>query len=224
MRPQLRLVLAISLDGRLAPAEGGAAQIGAAGDRRALEEALAWADACLIGANTLRLHGCTALIHQADLLEQRRQQGRPEQPAALVVSRHGGLDAALRFFQQPLRRGLIGGPPLGAACADQPPAGFDWHWPLTAWQPLFEQLGQAGFRQLVVLGGAQLAASLLEAGWVDELQLTLCPHLLGGSHAWLPAGVSLPPQPQSWRLLEQRCLGGDELLLRYARLSAAPEP
>ncbi|MFO0103658.1 MAG: riboflavin biosynthesis protein RibD, partial [Cyanobium sp.] len=33
--PWLRLVLAVSLDGRLAPPEGGAAQLGGKGDRRA---------------------------------------------------------------------------------------------------------------------------------------------------------------------------------------------
>ena len=86
-RPELRLVLAVSLDGRLAPPEGGAAQLGGAGDRRALEEALVWADACLIGAQTLRLHGSTCLIHAADLLEERRSQGRPGQPDVVVVSR-----------------------------------------------------------------------------------------------------------------------------------------
>ena len=43
-RPRLRLVLAVSLDGRLAPPQGGAAQLGGPGDRRVLEEALAWAD------------------------------------------------------------------------------------------------------------------------------------------------------------------------------------
>ena len=46
--PSLRLVLAVSLDGRLAPPEGGAAQLGGRGDRRVLEEALAWADGCLV--------------------------------------------------------------------------------------------------------------------------------------------------------------------------------
>ncbi|MCH1545666.1 MAG: dihydrofolate reductase family protein, partial [Synechococcus sp. MOX_bin32] len=44
------------MDGRLAPPEGGAAQLGGEGDRRALEQALAWGDACLIGARTLRAH------------------------------------------------------------------------------------------------------------------------------------------------------------------------
>ena len=73
--PQLRLVLAISLDGRLAPAAGGAAQIGGPGDLRVLEESLAWADGCLIGAETLRRHGTTCLIHAGDLLEQLLKAG-----------------------------------------------------------------------------------------------------------------------------------------------------
>ena len=52
----MRLVLAVSLDGRLAPPSGGAAQLGGSGDRRVLEEALAWSDAALLGAGTLRAH------------------------------------------------------------------------------------------------------------------------------------------------------------------------
>ena len=82
----MRLVLAVSLDGRLAPPKGGAAQLGGAGDRRALEQALAWADACLIGAGTLRAHQCTCLIRDPQLLQERRRLGRPDQPAAVLVS------------------------------------------------------------------------------------------------------------------------------------------
>ena len=74
-RSSVRLVLAISLDGRLAPAQGGAAQLGGEGDRQALEQALVWADACLIGAGTLRAHQCTCLIRNPQLLEQRRREG-----------------------------------------------------------------------------------------------------------------------------------------------------
>ena len=83
----LRLVLAVSLDGRLAPPQGGAAQLGGVGDRQMLEEALAWADGCLIGAETLRRHGSTCLIHAQDLRAQRSAAGRSDQPVAVVVSR-----------------------------------------------------------------------------------------------------------------------------------------
>ncbi len=169
--PQLRLVLAVSLDGRLAPAEGGAAQIGGPGDRRVLEEALAWADACLIGARTLRLHGCTCLIHAADLLEQRRRQGRSDQPVALVVSRRADFDPHLRFFTQPLERWLltpelaagVRPEPVAAARSEAfsspatppaPPPGFAAVQPLGPWPDTLRELAAAGLHRLVLLGGA----------------------------------------------------------------------
>ena len=209
-RCELRLVLAVSLDGRLAPPAGGAAQIGGRGDRRVLEEALAWADGCLIGGQTLRLHGTTCLIHADDLLERRALEGRSPQPTALVVSRGGGFDPQLRFFSQPLRRWYVG--PTQATM----PAGFEMQWSLQPWPELLSALAQAGLERLLLLGGAELAGALLTADLVDQLQLTFCPFVLGGAHSWLPSELVL--EPQRWQLLEQRPLGGDELLLRYGRL------
>lgn len=207
----LRLVLALSLDGRLAPAGGGAAQLGGPGDRRALEEALAWADGCLIGAETLRRHGSTCLIRAADLLEQRRTAGRSPQPAALVLSRSGRLPAELPFFQQPLERWLLAPPGLETPAAVQ----FQHHWPLGSWPDLWAGCWAAGLGRLVVLGGAQVAGQLLAGQWIDELQLTFCPTLVGGPHGWVPWGQTLGGC--SWQLLEHRPLGGNELLLRYRR-------
>ena len=224
MRPQTRLVLAISLDGRLAPASGGAAQLGGPGDRRALEEALAWADGCLIGAQTLRLHGSTCLIRDADLLAQRQAQGRSPQPVAVAVSRHGSLAPGLPFWTQPLERWLLRaevaaaaphnlGPPAPGAFARQ----LTW----TSWPEALAQLGAVGLQRLVVLGGAQLAAGLLQADCIDALQLTLCPTLLGGPHSWVPADAVLPHGLAGWQLEQSQPLGGDELLLRYVRTRVA---
>lgn len=269
--PHLRLVLAVSLDGRLAPPQGGAAQIGGRGDRRVLEEALAWADGALLGAETLRRHGSTCLIHAPDLLERRIQRGVSPQPLALVASQRGRLPAELPFFSQPVERWLLlqkapaeepatdsraassvpcaaadtgaAGPrgsagatpeeegqelphdpsvPLAARHSDSRaltiPAGFARVLPMEGWEPALRQLAAAGLQRLVVLGGASLVASLLAENRFDELQLTLCPQLLGGEHAWLGPMALIPASARGgWRLLEQRCLEGDEVLLRYGR-------
>ncbi len=235
-----------------------------------LEESLAWADGALLGAETLRRHGSTCLIHADDLLAQRRQQGRPEQPVALVASRGGDIPATLPFFVQPLERWLLlaesaarlsggGGPaeatemvrampsgsvaereagPIRGADRDDPipggwgcppfgmtpdaalSAGFARVLPMAGWEQALRQLAAAGLQRLVVLGGAALAASLLAENRLDELQLTLCPRLLGGEHSWLGPGTALPLAAcDGWRLLELRRLEGEELLLRYYRES-----
>jgi hypothetical protein len=46
-----------------------------------LEEALAWADACVLGAGTLRAHHSSCLIHQPDLLAQRLARAQGMDPA-----------------------------------------------------------------------------------------------------------------------------------------------
>lgn len=208
-------MLAISLDGRLAPAEGGPAQLGGRGDRRRLEEALAWADGVLLGAQTLRLHRTSCLIHAPDLLLDRHQLGLHAQPTVVVWSRRGELAPSLPFFQQPFERWLL----MASAAGVFPPGvggGFNRILPFQDWDQTLGDLGDLGLRRVVVLGGAQLAASLVAAKALDELQLTLCPFLLGGPHLWLP------PDSQSdsafgWQLLEHCSLGGGEQLVRYVR-------
>ena len=207
-------MLAVSLDGRLAPPDGGAAQLGGPGDRRVLEEALAWADAALVGAETLRRHGSTCLIRQPDLLDQRRRQGRGGQPHALVLSRTGALPAAMSFWKQPLQRWWLRPREAGSSPTAAP---FDRQLPFDSLMELRQQLAGLGLSRLVLLGGADLASQWLAAGLVDELQLTLCPLLLGGAHSWCAADPGLGLDRRSWHLLEQRPLEGDELLLRYGR-------
>ncbi len=214
MGPRLRLVLAVGLDGRLAPPQGGAARLGSPADRRVLEECLAWADACLVGAGTLRVHGGTCLIHGEDLLRQRRRQHRSSQPHLLVVSRQGQLDGALPVFRQPLERWWLA---PGQTRLDQAPPWFQGVIPLPHWQGLPQAMGEKGWQRLVVLGGAQLATTLAAHDLLHELHLTLCPQLLGGGHLWLQGGVLIPQN--RWCAVESRPLGDGEWLCRWRRQS-----
>ena len=211
----MRLVLAVSLDGRLAPPEGGAAQLGGPGDRRVLEQALAWADACLIGAGTLRAHQCTCLIRNPQLLDQRRRQGRPEQPAAVLVSHQSAFPQQWRFFEQPLQRWLL--------APSAPSEGFDRWVPLMqSWRDQLEGMAALGMERLVLLGGAGLAGDLLQHDAIDELQLTLVPRLLGGGNTWVPGGLASLPDAvtmsNAWTAMQPEALGEGEWLLRYRRV------
>ena len=51
------------------------------------------------------------------------------------------------------------------------------------WIDAFQQLANFDIKRLAILGGGKLVASVLAAGLVDELWLTVCPLILGGADA-----------------------------------------
>ena len=215
LQTTVRLVLAVSLDGRLAYPEGGPSQLGGGGDRKALEEALAWSDGALIGAGTLRAHRSSCLIHAHDLLEQRQAACRSPQPDLFVVSRQADFPLHWPFFQQPFARYLL--TPGGGGAS-----GFNDGYPLAAsWTESLASLAARGWSKFVLLGGAGLCESMLADDAVDELQLTLCPRLLGGPFCWVPSLAPALPEnlaaADAWLLEHSQPLGGGELLVHYRR-------
>jgi dihydrofolate reductase len=60
------------------------------------------------------------------------------------------------------------------------------------------------------IGGPELAALAIEAGLVDEYQLFVVPHVVGGGKRALPAGVEL-----GLELLEVHRFDGGTVFLRY---------
>jgi len=184
------VILAVSADGKIAAADRSPARFGSATDKAHLEAQVAQADAVLFGAETLRAYGTTLRVTSPQLLQQRQQQGRSPQPVQIVCSRSAKLDPDLRFFAQPVPRWLLT-TPAAVQCWDSPHfdrvftvgdlAGIDWE---TAWM----QLAQVGIQRLAVLGGSAIVAALLECDLIDELWLTVCPLLLGGTTAPTPVG------------------------------------
>ena len=222
--PWVRLVLAISLDGRLAFPHEAIKPLGGKSDRYCLEKSLAWADGTLIGGGTIRAHCKTCLSHDPQLLKERTEAGRSKQPIAVVISKQNDFCQQWPFFNQPIQRWLVSPRENSSQCSGSPPTGYQRQFiKQGSWENTLSELSQAGLKRLVLLGGANLVGSFLEADKVDELQLTLTPKIIGGDYNWMPKNIKNLPtelsEPNAWRLTDHKSIGDNELLLRYFRNS-----
>lgn len=195
-RPHATVILAISADGKIADAARSPARFGSANDKAHLEQQVANSDAVLFGNATLRAYGTTLRVTSPELLDRRQERGKPPQPVQIVCSLSRQFDPHWRFFQQPVPRWLLTG--KGEGFPIQTPINS----PLTSmfdrtlvakttggkidWIDAFGQLATLGIQRLAILGGGQLVASVLAAGLIDELWLTVCPLILGGADAPTP--------------------------------------
>ena len=220
-RPHTTLILAMTADGKIADYQGSAARFGSVNEKAHLEYQVSLADAVLFGAGTLRAYGTTMPVSQSALLTERQKRSQSPQPIQIVASASGNLNRQWRFFQQPVPRWLI------------TLAGNDTPWqngsefegilvspaanhPQIDWTLIFPQLAKLGLAKLAILGGGELAASLLTADLIDELWLTLCPLILGGKCAPTPVGGKGLPQSlgKKLKLIEVKQIE-QELFLHY---------
>ena len=195
-RPLATVILAISADGKIADAVRSPARFGSANDKAHLEQQVAASDAVLFGNGTLQAYGTTMRVISPELVKQRELQGKPPQPVQIVCSRSSQFDPNLRFFQQPVPRWLLTGQDSRETALPSPYAmtnsKFDRIiYAKTAggeidWIDAFQQLANFDIKRLAILGGGKLVASVLAAGLVDELWLTVCPLILGGADAPTP--------------------------------------
>jgi dihydrofolate reductase len=63
----------------------------------------------------------------------------------------------------------------------------------------------------MAVAGPALAAQAIQAGLVDELQMRVCPVVVGGGKRFFPGGVRL-----DLKLVEERRFRGGDVFLRYA--------
>jgi 5-amino-6-(5-phosphoribosylamino)uracil reductase len=227
--PHVTLVLAMSLDGKIADAQRGAARFSSAADLAHLEVQVAAADGVLFGGGTLRAYGTTLSVRNSDLLAQRQQRDQPEQPIQIVWSPSGNLDPEFRYFQQPIPRGLL---TSEAVATDWVQSGlFDTVWSVPEartepwdWPWILARFKAAGIHNLALLGGGGLAAELLHWGCIDEIFITVCPLILGGATAPTPVegeGFLAAAAPRL-RLLSHRVVDG-EVFLHYRVCSTSAQ-
>ena len=216
----VKLVLASSIDGRIAYSKGGKTQLGKSGDRLVLEESLAWADGTLMGGQTLRDHRSICIIKDKRLIRQRISEGKDKQPISLVASNQIEFPMNWLFFKQPVQRWLL--QQETKKNKNLLPYGFHKRINLKyKWRDSLHELTKEGLSKIVLLGGANLISAFLIEDLINELQITITPHLLGGDYCWVSSKLNnlnkIINANNNWILKESKELGNNELLIRYLR-------
>jgi 5-amino-6-(5-phosphoribosylamino)uracil reductase len=193
------LVLAMTVDGKISDVRKSPPTFGSKRDYAHLEEQMALADAILVGSGTLNDGGNAVLVAKPELLKARLKRSQSSQPIQIICSRTGKIDRDLPFFSQPISRWLLT-TQVGATdwldlskfdrvlVCETNDGDIDWELATV-------KLTELGIKKICFLGGSELAASLFAADFVDELWLTVCPFIYGGSTAPTPvSGVGFTPE------------------------------
>jgi 5-amino-6-(5-phosphoribosylamino)uracil reductase len=179
------LVLAMTADGKITDTSRSSPKFTSERDYAHLELQVALADAVLMGGGTLRDGGSAMRVMSPALLQARMERGQPPQPPQIICSRSGKIDPTLPFFSQPIPRWLLTnqegargwteGDKFDRVFVVEDESG-EIDWPQV--RELFTGLG---ITNLCFLGGGELSATLFAADFIDELWLTVCPFIYGGS-------------------------------------------
>jgi riboflavin biosynthesis pyrimidine reductase len=208
--PWLRANMVSTLDGAATGPDGRTGSINNEADKRVFSLLRALSDVIVVGAGTARAEGYR---HPGPVTGARAvlREGRPPAPALVVVSRTGNLPLGLAGVPEVEGSGQV----LLATSEAAEERALD-----TARETLGESqvlvLGEDGVDQAALVehlvdrglprmlteGGPQLLRDMVAAGVLDELCLTVVPHLLAGEHPRILTGEGVAASMSPRMLLE----------------------
>lgn len=212
-RPHVFTNFAVTLDGR-ATIEGRSGRIGSETDTELLMALREIPDAVMIGAGTLRAECYGRVVPTPARRQRRLARGLGADPLVVVVTRSLELPWGVELFSCGEGEVLI----LTISEAEAPATAT----PVEVWRyeravdldaALKRLRAEREVRSLLCEGGPHLHGSLLEAGLVDDLFVTVGAKLAGGGGPRLIEGVPehVHDLELVWLLRE-----GEELFARYA--------
>ena len=185
----VRVNFVTSLDGSVT-VDGRSGGLGSPGDRRVFQTLRALADVVLVGHGTAAAEGYGPITPDSTVGRLRASIGRPPTASIAVVSRRASLDPASRLVTGAVsptilvtcassdagrREALAAAGVVVLVCGDD-----DVDLPLA-----LDRLAALGHEHVLCEGGPTLLRDALTAGVVDELDLSIAPALVGGSHRLL---------------------------------------
>lgn len=220
-RPFVTAKWAMTLDGKIATSAGHARWISSEPARHLVHDLRDRADAILVGVQTVIADDPALTVRlPADVP---RRSPRPSGPLRVVVDSTGRIPLESRLLAPELARGTIvavteaasperrealarSGAEIVVLSAERGRVNLS---ELLGW------LGERNVLSLLVEGGGEVIASLVEAGLVDEIYAFIAPKIVGGEGPTpvRGCGVMTMDQARRMRLLEVNQVGEDVLLV-----------
>jgi len=164
-KPFVILKMAMTLDGKIACANGESKWITGIDARRRVQKLRRLADAIMIGGNTLRADHPQLTVREPENWEN--------QPRRIVVSSTVDEDELAEYFPD--------GNAEVVALPDE-----------KAWDEYLLQLGSEGVTTLLIEGGGELANAAVRANAVDFVEFHVAPKILGGRESIPVLGGDAP--------------------------------
>ena len=222
-KPFVSATFAMTVDGKITTRDFAPVDFTSREDKQHLFRQRALADAVMIGHSTLKLDNVRLGVPE-ELRAARTKRKQTPAPLRVIVSNSGKIDGSLKIFQtDPAKAGPIlifstKRMPRDVRSALRDKATV--HLTKSRDVDLREVLGvlrrDHKVRRVACEGGPILFRSMLAAGVVDELNLTIAPYLFGGAEAPTLTGLSKEFLPKSVEcVLKTMRVVGDECFLTY---------
>ena len=212
--PRVTIVIASSLDGRIAFPKGGESHLGSEEDKRMLNNNLSMVDATIFGFGTLKAHQSTYLIKNT--CEKNEVKISKNQPISIVASNSKEFNKNWKYFRQPIRRWLISYNKVDTASSSDFEKQLIFE---NSWKTTLISLKNEGINDLALLGGAKLINSFMKEDLISDIKITIIPRIIGGKYTWIPCEETheIFNLKKLWNIQSIKNLMNNEIHIHYKK-------
>ena len=213
-KPNITLVIASSIDGRLSFPINQSTHIGSFEDKKILNNAMSKVDATIFGSGTLKAHQSTFLVKK--FIGKNKFIIKESQPISIIAGNPNNFKKEWIYFNQPIKRWLINSKPKEIRKDFNFEKEFVYK---NSWLQTLSNLKKEGIKTIALLGGAKLIHSFMMEDLIDEINITIVPKIIGGDYIWLPykKNEKILNYKKEWIIKTFKQLKTNEIFIHYKK-------